>query len=157
MRLRTILAAFALAFVAIAPPLAAQAVRLPDSLEWTGLPSAPADFPDEVKAGNHRLLRSIARDPDVYVEPGMFRNGFEVDLRRDAAQTMLEYRMNQGMSRSRGRKGRRGRPCRGYSRLRLATAKPMRTANDPAAVAFTAAFALFAPPLAAQAVRLSVI
>ena len=199
---RTILAAL-VAFAVFAPSLAAQAVRLPDSLKWTSLPSDPADFPAKVKAGSdvlslfhgagcpsdggyaaaayealvkaaetdwkirlkvarhhgtrlrlgplcpnnlsgyemlltkwlraeweagsldqdkldwqktvggemlgmgilahgtdpatYELLQSIARDPDVYVEPGMFRDGFSVDLRRFAARTMLDYRMNGGM------------------------------------------------------------
>ena len=44
----------------------------------------------------YQLLRSIARDPDVYVHRGS-REGIEPDLRRDAARAMLAYRMNQGM------------------------------------------------------------
>ena len=206
MRPRTILAAVAAAVAVFAPPLAAQAVRLPDSLDWTRLPSDPADFPDSVKAGgsvrslysagcpsdggypavaydalvkaaetdleirhrvaNHhgadvrhgasvcpddlpryeallarwlreaweaglleppkvfeqgavgwkvlwsqylahardpatyQLLRSIARDPEVYVSPGIVYDGFSADLRRDAAWSMLEYRINGGMGRA---------------------------------------------------------
>ncbi len=48
------------------------------------------------------LLRSIARDPAVYVvcaaPPVCFRDGQTLDLRQDAAQTMLGYRINGGTS-----------------------------------------------------------
>ena len=213
MRTRTSLAAlaFAAAF-AVAPSLSAQAVRLPDSLEWTGLPSDPADFPAKIQAGGavlslyhgagcpsdggyagaaydalieatetdpalryrvatdhavrliplhlsedpcpqcgpfcpadlprfealltkwlrqewedgllgadnpelgqtvgvllltfldlahgtapatYDLLRSIARDPDVYVEDLL--DGFSYNLRGDAARSMVQYRINGGM------------------------------------------------------------
>ena len=204
MRPQTTLAVLAMAAAVFAPALAAQAVRLPDSLKYTALPSDPADFPAKVKAGayvyslysagcpsdggypgaahaalveaaetdlevrvavaqdhglklkagrscpddlprfeallakwlraeweagllgpdrifeqetlggygilgaigelaygsdpaTYQLLRGIARDPDVYVEPGIFFDGFSMDLRRDAAHAMFDYRMNQGM------------------------------------------------------------
>ena len=48
----------------------------------------------------YAVLRDIARDPDVYVEPGRSRDGFEVDFRRDAARAMVEHRINGGMSRA---------------------------------------------------------
>ena len=45
----------------------------------------------------YELLRSIARDPDVYVDPALFHISFSLDLRRDAARAMLGFRMNGGM------------------------------------------------------------
>ena len=53
MKPQSIPAAVAVAFAVFAPSLTAQAVRLPDSLKWTALPSDPADVPAKIKAGAH--------------------------------------------------------------------------------------------------------
>ncbi len=61
-------------------------------------------FLDELAHGTnpatYELLRSIARDPTVYVEcasPGCHRDAFTLDLRQDAAQNMLAFRINGGI------------------------------------------------------------
>ena len=61
-------------------------VYLFDAMTWARAPEAYA------------VLRDIARDPDVHVESGYFRDGWENDLRRDAARAMAGHRINGGMS-----------------------------------------------------------
>lgn len=81
---------------------------LREAMTWATAPEAYA------------VLRDIARDPEVFEHRG-YRDGFEIDFRRDAARAMVEHLMNGGMSRAEAFKDRRVRPGRGHSRLRLAT------------------------------------
>lgn len=60
---------------------------LREAMTWATAPEAYA------------VLRDIARDPEVFEHRG-YRDGFEIDFRRDAARAMVEHLMNGGMSRA---------------------------------------------------------